>query len=127
MSFLEKITEPSYFLLRLMTGLLFVQYGTQKFFDFPKAGPGELNPMMTGAATIELVGGILVAIGLGTRPAAFICSGMAAVGYWMMHGSKGFYPLVNGGTLIAIFCFAFLFIAARGPGALAIDNFFKKS
>ena len=55
-------------------------------------------------------------IGLFTRPAAFICSGMCAVGYWMVHGTKTFFPLMNGGELIALFCFAFLYIAARGTG-----------
>jgi len=127
MQFLDKMTEPFYFLLRVMTGLLFVQHGTQKFFNFPKDGPGDLNAMMTGAASIELVGGLLVAVGLLTRPAAFICAGMSAVGYWFAHGLNDFYPINNGGTLIALYCFAFLFISAKGSGIWSVDGAIGKS
>ena len=61
-------------------------------------------------------------IGLFTRPAAFICSGTMAVAYWMVHGSKGFWPLLNGGELAALFCFAFLFIACRGTGSWGVGK-----
>ncbi|MDE1466971.1 DoxX family protein [Aurantiacibacter sp. D1-12] len=121
MKFLDKYTDHAYALLRIMSGLMFVQHGTQKFFDFPKEGPGELAPMMLGAATIEVIGGVLIAIGLFTRPAAFIASGMSAVGYWMFHAPGGFYPINNGGELIALYCFAFLFIATKGAGIWSVD------
>ena len=127
MKFLENFSEHAYALLRIMTGLMFVQHGTQKFFDFPKEGPGELSAMMLGAGAIELVGGILVAIGLMTRPVAFICAGMSAVGYWFAHGLNNFYPLNNGGELIALYCFAFLFIATKGPGIWSVDGAMNKS
>src|SRR3546814_16594553 len=78
--------------------------------------------MMYAAGTIELVAGALIVIGLFTRPAAFIASGMAAVGYWMMHGSKGLYPIVNGGETIALYCFVFLFITTRGAGIWSVDG-----
>lgn len=122
LQFLEKYTEQAFAIMRIMTGLMFVQHGTQKFFDFPKEGPGDLNALLTGAASIELVGGILVAIGLFTRPAAFICAGMSAVGYWLVHGLTDLYPINNGGELIAIYCFVFLFIATKGAGIWSVDG-----
>ncbi len=70
---------------------------------------------------IEVVGGVLVLVGFFTRPVAFILSGQMAVAYWMAHGSKGFYPLLNGGEAAMLFCFIFLYIAFSGPGALALD------
>lgn len=121
MKFLENYTGQAYALLRIMAGLMFIQHGTQKFFDWPKEGMGELSPLMLGAGTIELVCGILVAIGLVTRPAAFIASGMSAVGYWYAHGLNDFYPINNGGELIALYCFAFLFIATKGAGIWSVD------
>ncbi|RYD46260.1 MAG: DoxX family protein, partial [Sphingomonadales bacterium] len=81
----------------------------------------------TVAGVIELVGGALIALGLMTRPVAFIASGMCAVGYWMVHGSQGLYPIVNGGELIALYCFIFLFIAARGAGIWSVDAATRKN
>src|SRR3546814_8825817 len=75
-----------------------------------------LSPMLTVAGIIELVAGILIVIGVFTRPAAFVASGMAAAGYWLVHGSQGFYPIANGGETILLFCFLFLYIATRGAG-----------
>ncbi|MEM1195389.1 MAG: DoxX family protein [Pseudomonadota bacterium] len=121
MKFLDKLTEPSYALMRLFTGLFFVQHGTQKLLNFPAEFPYDLNPMSTAAGWIELVLGIAIAIGLFTRIAAFLSSGMAAVGYWLVHGFGNFYPILNGGELIALYCFVFLFIACRGPGAFSLD------
>ena len=80
------------------------------------------NPLLTAAGIIELVGGLLVMIGLMTRPAAFICSGTMAVAYWKVHGLNAFYPLLNGGEIPALYCFVFLYIAARGAGIWSIDN-----
>ena len=105
-----------------MSGLLFMGHGIQKFFNFPTDFPWPLNPMSTAAAGIEVVGGALIVLGLFTRPTAFICSGMAAVGYWMVHGTKGFFPIANGGELIALYCFIFLFIAAHGAGIWSLDK-----
>ena len=122
LSFLERFEDPAYALLRIMSGAMFLGHGVQKFFNFPVEFPWPLNPMTTAAAAIELVGGVLLIIGLFTRPVAFLCSGMAAVGYWMVHGANGFYPIANGGETIALYCFIFLFIAARGPGIWGIDK-----
>lgn len=78
--------------------------------------------MTTAAGVIELIGGALIALGLLTRPAAFLSSGMCAVGYWMSHGTKGFFPIANGGELIALYCFIFLFIATKGAGIWSLDK-----
>lgn len=122
MSFLDRFQEQTYALLRIMSGAMFLGHGVQKFFNFPVDFPYPLNPMTMAAGAIELVGGALVIVGLFTRPAAFICSGMAAVGYWMVHGVNGFFPIANGGETIALYCFIFLFIAARGAGIWSLDK-----
>lgn len=111
-------------LLRIVAGLLFVEHGTQKFFAFPAPFPmpGPLPPLEVAAAGIELVAGLLIAIGLLTRLAAFIASGEMAVGYFMFHLPKGFWPVVNMGEAAILFCFIFLYIAAAGPGAWSIDG-----
>ncbi|WP_423602707.1 DoxX family protein [Sphingomonas sp. MS122] len=108
--------------LRIVAGLSFLQHGTSKFFGFPPFPmEGPLPPMLVAAGTIELVGGALLVLGLFTRPVAFIASGMCAVGYWMAHGSKGFFPAANGGEAILLFTFIFLYLAAAGGGAWSID------
>jgi|AOAMet1_18_M0_10_1038524.scaffolds.fasta_scaffold32825_1 putative oxidoreductase len=126
MKFLDNLLEgredQAYALLRIVTGFLFIWHGAQKLFNYPKDFPYPLNPLMYSAGTIELVGGLLVMIGLFTRPAAFICSGTMAVAYWMVHGLNNIHPMLNGGELAALYCFAFLFIAARGPGIWSLDK-----
>ncbi|HEX2813244.1 MAG TPA: DoxX family protein [Sphingopyxis sp.] len=122
MKFLDGFGEQAYALLRIVAGLLFLAHGVQKFFNFPVDFPMPLNPMLQAAGVIELVAGGLIVIGLFTRPAAFIASGMSAVGYWMVHGSKSFFPIVNGGEAIALYCFIFLFIATRGAGIWSVDG-----
>lgn len=110
--------------LRIMTGLLFLQHGTGKLLKFP-AGvvPANFNLMsMSGyAGMIELVCGILLVIGLFSRPAAFLASGMTAVAYFMVHAPLGFYPILNKGELAALYCFVFLYLAAAGPGPWSVD------
>lgn len=108
--------------LRIVAGLSFLQHGTSKFFGlppFPMEGP--LPPLLLAAGTIELIGGALLVLGLFTRPVAFIASGMCAIGYFMAHGSKGFFPAANGGEAILLFCFIFLYLAAAGGGAWSLD------
>lgn len=122
MKFLDRFGGQAYALLRIVAGLLFLAHGVQKFFNFPVAFPMPLNPMLHAAGTIELVAGVLIVIGLFTRPAAFIASGMSAVGYWVAHGNQSPYPIVNGGETIALYCFIFLFIATRGAGIWSIDG-----
>ncbi|MDG2018862.1 MAG: DoxX family protein [Porticoccaceae bacterium] len=123
MKFLENYQEQAYALLRITAGFMFLLHGTQKFFNFPQQYPyGELGFLTIAAGTIELIGGVLIILGLTTRGTAFICSGAMAVAYWLVHGSKSFYPLVNGGELAALYCFIFLFIATKGAGIWSMDD-----
>lgn len=109
-------------ILRMIVGLLFLEHALSKFFAFPVPFPVQpLPPMLIAAGAIELAAGILVTIGLFTRIAAFIASGEMAIGYFMMHLPKGFWPIANMGEAAILFCFVFLYIAAAGPGAWSID------
>lgn len=109
-------------LLRIFTGLLFLEHATQKFFAFPAPFPVHpLPPLLLAAGIIELVAGILVTIGLFTRLAAFIASGEMAIGYFMMHLPQSFWPALNKGEAAILFCFVFLYLAGAGAGAWSID------
>lgn len=110
--------------LRIMSGLLLLQHGTGKLLKFPAgAVPANFNLMsMPGyAGIIELVCGILLVIGLFSRCAAFIASGMTAVAYFMVHAPQGFFPILNRGELAVLYCFVFLYLAFAGPGPWSID------
>ena len=107
-------------IFRIMAGLLLLAHGTGKHLGFP-AGVNASNPWAAAAGYFELVGGILIVIGLFTRPVAFILSGMTAVAYFMAHAPRGFFPILNGGELVVLYCFVFLYIAAAGPGPWSID------
>lgn len=123
MQFLNNYQEQAYAILRITSGFLFIWHGTVKLLNFPIDYPyGPLNPMTTAAGAIEIIGGILIMIGLFTRPAAFICSGTMAVAYWMAHGTQALFPIANGGVLAALYCFVFLFIATKGAGIWSIDK-----
>lgn len=126
MTFLDNLLdgreEQSYALLRIVTGFLFIWHGTQKLLNFPVEFPYPLNPLMYSAGAIEMIGGVLVMIGLFTRPTAFICSGTMAAAYWMFHGMNNVFPILNGGEVAALFCFAFLYIAVRGAGIWSLDK-----
>jgi putative oxidoreductase len=126
MKFLDGYSEQAYALLRIVAGLLFLAHGVQKFLNFPAPFPMPLNPMLMTAGVIELVAGIMIVIGVFTRPAAFIASGMSAVGYWVAHGAQSPFPIANGGETIALYCFLFLFIATRGAGIWSADGAMKK-
>jgi putative oxidoreductase len=115
-------------LLRIVAALLFVLHGTSKLVNFPPfpmdlPAPGS---MLWIGAIIELVGGLLVLIGLFTRPAAFILSGEMAVAYWMFHAPRSTFPPVNQGEAAILFCFIFLMIAAAGPGPWSVDESRRK-
>ena len=110
-------------ILRIVTGLLFLEHGLSKFFGFPVPFPVHpLPPLLVAAGVIECVAGVLVTIGLFTRVAAFIAAGEMAIGYWMMHFPQGFWPLENKGEGAILFCFVFLYLAAAGAGAWSIDS-----
>lgn len=110
-------------LMRIATGLLFLQHGTTKYLNIPPSPMYGVSPASMGgfAGILELIGGILVVIGLFTRPVAFILSGAMAIAYWYAHAPQGFYPLLNGGELAALYCFVFLFLACAGGGAWSVD------
>jgi putative oxidoreductase len=112
--------------MRIMSGLLLLQHGTRKLLQFPAAQPNfVLNSMPGYAGCLELVGGLLLIIGLFTRPVAFILSGMCAVAYFYAHAPRGFYPTLNAGELAVLYCFAFLYMAAAGGGPWSVDAVLK--
>jgi putative oxidoreductase len=126
---MSKWSSPLLSVLRFVTGLLFVEHGTQKVFSFPSAvihqGPapeGLMAVLGQTSAILELVGGILILIGLFTRVAAFILSGEMAFAYFLVHFPKGLYPIDNHGELAALYCFVFLYLAAAGGGPFSIDR-----
>jgi len=124
MSLLKPYTAQLLSILRIMSGLLLLQHGTTKYLNFPVSPMNNASPATMGGAAglIELVGGILLVFGLFTRPVAFILSGTMAVAYFYAHFPKGFFPLLNGGELAALYCFVFLFVAAAGGGAWSVDE-----
>lgn len=121
-SFMGRFGGETYALLRITTGLLFLWHGSQKLFGFPGQAPEAPAFILYVAGPIELVGGVLVALGLFTRWAAFLCSGLMAFAYWMGHGTKDLFPVLNGGELAALYCFVFLFISAHGAGMWSVDG-----
>ncbi|TAY52602.1 DoxX family protein [Rhizobium leguminosarum] len=109
--------------LRIITALLFIEHGTMKLFAFPAAQmAGPLPPLMLFAALLELIGGILILVGLLTRPVAFLLAGEMAVAYFMAHAPNSFFPAVNQGDAAILFCFVVLYLFFSGPGAFAVDN-----
>lgn len=114
--------------LRIVTAYLFLLHGTSKFFAFPiEMGSGSPEGLMLVAGILEIVGGILLVLGLFTRPAAFVLSGQMAVAYFMAHASgNAWFPIANGGESAVLFCFVFLYIAAAGGGAWSLDRLFFK-
>ena len=111
--------------LRIIAAFLFMAHGSQKLFGFPptfQMNAGSLPPLMLAAGLLEFVGGALLLLGLFTRPVAFLLSGQMGVAYFMSHAPKGFWPVLNGGELAVLYCFLFLYLAAAGGGAWALDN-----
>jgi len=110
--------------LRIVAGLAFMEHGTGKLLGFPHGLP-YIDKMPTGllyfTGTIELVGGLLITIGLLTRPAAFVLSGFMAFAYFMAHFPVSFFPAISGGEPALLYCFAFLYFAAVGAGPISVD------
>jgi putative oxidoreductase len=111
-------------IFRVMAGLAFLEHGTGKLFGFPVLQGLDKMPhgLLLFTGTMELVGGALITIGLFTRPVAFVLSGFMAAAYFMVHFPMGFFPANNYGEAALLYCFAFLFLAAAGPGAWAVDK-----
>ena len=121
--FMSRFKDQTYALMRIVSGLLFLFHGMQKLLDFPLVAREGTPAFVTyGAGSIELIGGILVMIGLFTSWAAFLCSGLMAAAYWMAHGTQALFPIVNHGELAVLYCFVFLAISARGSGIWSVDS-----
>ena len=122
-TFMARYEDETYALLRIMAGAMFLFHGSQKLFGFPVEMGREAPAFIVYVAgPIELVGGVLIAIGLLTRWSAFLCSGLMAAAYWMAHGLESLWPIVNRGELAALYCFVFLCIAAKGAGKWSVDD-----
>lgn len=118
-------------ILRIVVGFLLMPHGAQKMFGWfaPPPAPGAPPPpafdpfsLMGLAGILEFFGGLLLLLGLFTRPVAFILSGLMAVAYFMAHAPGGFWPIVNRGELAVLYCFVLLYLAAAGPGPWSLDN-----
>ena len=121
--FLEPYSSRLLSVLRIVSGAAFLEHGCMKLLHFPAPMmPGALPPLLTAAGVLELVGGVLLILGLFTRLTAFILSGEMAIAYFMFHLPKGVYPAMNGGDAALLFCFIFLYLAAAGGGAWSLDN-----
>ena len=127
MGFLERYTALLLSVLRFLSGLLILEHGTSMYLNFPVGPMNNASPQtMGGAAGIfELVGGVLLVLGLFTRPAAFLLSGMTAVAYFYAHAGRGFFPVLNGGELAVLYCFVFLYRAAAGGGPWSVDRLWR--
>jgi putative oxidoreductase len=110
--------------LRIVTALLFLQHGTGKILGFPMSSMAFPPPwtLFWVAGWLELIGALLLLIGLFTRPAAFLLAGEMAIAYWMIHAPESFFPLINRGETAILFCFIFLLFVATGPGTWSVDE-----
>jgi len=124
--FLGRHAERIYTLLRVVAGLLFACHGAQKLFGALGGTAMTSNPMMLVAGIIEFGGGLLIALGFLTSWAAFLASGQMAAAYFMVHAKGGFWPIINKGELAVVYCFLFLYIAARGAGPYSVDAMLRR-
>ena len=112
-------------LLRVATALMFMQHGSAKLFGVPHVAMFDglkLFSLLGVGGVMELVGGLLILVGLFTRPVAFVLSGEMAVAYFGFHAAESIWPMINKGELAALYCFVFLFLAVAGPGRFALDS-----
>jgi putative oxidoreductase len=115
-------------IVRIVAALIFMEHGTLKLLGFPPpANPGPAAMSLTWfAGLIEIVGGALLALGLFTRPVAFILSGEMAFAYWIGHAPRNFFPVLNGGDAAILYCFLFLYIAFAGGGPWSLDAMMRR-
>jgi putative oxidoreductase len=116
-------------MLRIVAAFLFLQHGMQKWLAFPapRSSPTVLWSLGGVAGLLELFGGLLLLFGLFTRPVAFLLSGLMAFAYFIAHAPRGFWPIVNGGELAALYCFVFLYLAAVGGGPWSVDRWVRRT
>jgi putative oxidoreductase len=129
MGFLKGWTPQLLSIFRIMTALLFLEHATAKLFHFPHVAmfdSVQVTSFFGIAGIIELVGGVLLTIGLFSEIVAFILSGEMAVAYFMVHAPQGFFPILNMGEGAILYCFAFLYLAAAGPGPWSVDALRRK-
>jgi putative oxidoreductase len=122
---LNRFSPYALAVLRIVAGLIFMAHGVQKLFGFPQPPQGGLPPAFSLfwiGGILEFGGGLLVLLGLFTRPVAFLLSGEMAVAYWMVHAPQHFVPALNGGDAAILFCFVFLLFVFTGPGAWSLDG-----
>ena len=127
MKWLEKLSDPAYFLLRVASGFMFSFHGMQKILGlFSEHGQPPVGSQMWIGGLIELIGGLAIFLGFQTRLAAFLASGEMAVAYfqfhWKLQMGADFFPAINKGELAALYCFVFFFIACKGSGKLGLDK-----
>ena len=126
---LETVWAPRVLsILRIVTGLIFMEHGTQKWLNFPPLGRAapELFSMSGFGGMLELIGGPLIILGLFTRPVALILSGEMAIAYWWSHAPRAFFPVLNQGDAAILYCFIFLYLAFAGGGAWSVDRMMSK-
>ena len=123
---LGRHAERIYTVLRVVSGILFACHGAQKLFGAFGGQVMTSNPLMLAAGLIEFGGGLLIALGFLTSWVAFIASGQMAAAYFMAHAKGGFWPIVNKGELAVLYCFLFLYVAARGAGPYSVDAAMRK-
>lgn len=117
-------------ILRIVAALLFMEHGGQKLFGIPPSAQGgtvSLLSLMGVAGILEIFGGLLLLLGLFTRPVAFLLSGEMAVAYFMVHAPQGFWPLLSRGEVAVLYCFVFLYLAVAGGGPWSVDHLWRQS
>ncbi|SHK59676.1 DoxX family protein [Hymenobacter psychrotolerans] len=125
---ISRFAPHAFALLRIVAGVLFAMHGSQKLLGFPgDKPPVEIMSLMGLAGIIELAGGLLIAIGLLTRPAAFLSSGTMAVAYFMAHAGQHPLPIINQGETAVLYCFVFLYIWAHGAGIWSVDSMISRN
>jgi len=121
MTFLRAWAPHILSVLRILAAASYFTHGTMKLFSWPAPFPMPMNALLYTAGFLEVVGGLLLVVGLFSKPIAFLLSGSMAIGYFMGHFPRGFFPVLNGGEPAMFFCFVFLYIAAAGPGVWSAD------
>lgn len=121
-----KLENFSLSILRIVAGFTFSLHGFQKMLGMFGGSRVPLLSLLSLAGVLELCGGILILVGLFTRPTALVLSGHMAVAYFRVHAPQGFWPVVNRGELAVLYCFLFLYFVFRGPGVLSLDRFVRR-